>query len=57
MLMFILQTQGAMTVRELIAYRREAEQYLGPDDHLYRVHWVRTVFVVLSFFLGKVVFY
>lgn len=31
-----------MTVRELIAYRREAEQYLGTDDHLYRVHWVRS---------------
>ena len=29
-----------MTVREMIAYRREAEQYLGQDDHLYRVEWV-----------------
>lgn len=40
-----------MTVRELIAYRREAEQYLGTDDHLYRVHWVR---ILLHFFhLGR----
>ena len=27
-------------MRELIAYRREAEQYLGQDDHLYRVDCV-----------------
>ncbi|KAI5118376.1 hypothetical protein M0805_005842 [Coniferiporia weirii] len=33
------RSKGPSSVRELIAYRREAEQYLGPDDHLYRVEW------------------
>ena len=32
------QTQN--TVRELVAYRQEAEQFLGQDDHLYRIKWV-----------------
>ncbi|EJC98662.1 uncharacterized protein FOMMEDRAFT_161493 [Fomitiporia mediterranea MF3/22] len=33
--------QGTTNVRELIAYRREAEQYLGQDDHLYRIDWAQ----------------
>ncbi|KAL5533624.1 hypothetical protein ACEPAG_84 [Sanghuangporus baumii] len=30
---------GGMSVKEMIAYRREAEQYLGQDDHLYRIEF------------------
>ncbi|OCB87068.1 hypothetical protein A7U60_g5803 [Sanghuangporus baumii] len=30
---------GGMSVKEMIVYRREAEQYLGQDDHLYRIEW------------------
>ncbi|KAH8111834.1 hypothetical protein DFH11DRAFT_551441 [Phellopilus nigrolimitatus] len=33
------RNKGATSVRELIAYRREAEQYVGQDEHLYRVEW------------------
>lgn len=34
------QAPERRTVREIIRYRREAEQYVGPDDHLYRAEWV-----------------
>ncbi|KAL5494648.1 hypothetical protein ACEPAI_109 [Sanghuangporus weigelae] len=30
---------GGMSVKEMIVYRREAEQYLGQDDHLYRIEF------------------
>ena len=28
------------TIKELIHYRREAEQYAGSDDHVYKIQWV-----------------
>ncbi len=46
-------TGAATTVREVIAYRRESEQYLGQDEHLYRVEWVRACshdFALVSLF-------
>ena len=43
------------TVRDLISYRREAEQYLGQDDHLYRVEWVSDVWGGQSWLLTRVV--
>ena len=33
-------SRDAATIKEVMAYRREAEQYLGQDDHLYRIEWV-----------------
>ena len=28
------------TIRELVRYRREAEQFLNQDDNLYSIEWV-----------------
>ncbi|KAF7312114.1 Histone deacetylase complex, SIN3 component [Mycena indigotica] len=30
-----------MTDTDIVRYRREAERYVGQDDHLYRMEWVR----------------
>ena len=44
------QAEGrGMSVRDAVLYRREAEQYLGPDDHLYRIDWVRCIFTFQTF--------
>ena len=32
--------QENMTVRDVIVYRREAEQHVGSDENLYRFEWV-----------------
>ncbi|KAF8226309.1 hypothetical protein L208DRAFT_1302590 [Tricholoma matsutake] len=34
------QNSEIITKQDIIRYRREAEQHVGPDDHLYRVQWV-----------------
>ena len=39
---------SASTVRDVISYRREAEQYLGQDENLYRLEWVR-LFILMKF--------
>uniref|UniRef100_A0A0W0G4L7 Putative histone deacetylase complex, SIN3 component n=1 Tax=Moniliophthora roreri TaxID=221103 RepID=A0A0W0G4L7_MONRR len=33
------QSSEALTNKEFIRYRREAERHVGQDDHLYRVQW------------------
>jgi len=40
------------TVRDVIAYRREAEQFLGQDEHLYRVEWVQEARLMRVWLLG-----
>ena len=42
-----------MSVKEMIAYRREAEQYLGQDDHLYRIEWVSHLSEIVFLFSGE----
>jgi len=34
------QNSKNLTTRDIVRYRREAEQHVGQDDHLYRVQWV-----------------
>lgn len=34
-----------MTIHDVIAYRREAEQHVGSDENLYRFEWVGCVCV------------
>ncbi|KAJ7292716.1 histone deacetylase complex, SIN3 component [Mycena rebaudengoi] len=40
----LLQSAGdgtGMSDADIVRYRREAEQHVGQDDHLYRLEWVR----------------
>jgi histone deacetylase complex regulatory component SIN3 len=37
--------QENMTIHDVIAYRREAEQHVGSDENLYRFEWVGCVCV------------
>lgn len=32
--------EESMTIHDVIAYRREAEQHVGSDENLYRFEWV-----------------
>ncbi|KAF8625181.1 hypothetical protein AX15_005490 [Amanita polypyramis BW_CC] len=34
------QSSETITNQDVVRYRREAEKYVGPDDHLYRLQWV-----------------
>lgn len=34
-----LRSSDTLTVTEIVEYRREAEQHVGSDEHLYRVEW------------------
>ncbi|KAG5220956.1 Transcriptional regulatory protein [Salix suchowensis] len=34
-----MQTADALTNRDIVRYRREAERHVGQDDHLYKIKW------------------
>ncbi|KAG6849975.1 hypothetical protein H0H93_002977 [Arthromyces matolae] len=36
-----MQNVENLTRQDMVRYRREAEQHVGQDDHLYRLEWVR----------------
>lgn len=38
-----MQTADALTNRDIVRYRREAERHVGQDDHLYKIKWVSYV--------------
>ncbi|KAF9531885.1 hypothetical protein CPB83DRAFT_760648 [Crepidotus variabilis] len=35
------QSSRNISSQDIIRYRREAERHVGPDDHLYRLQWIR----------------
>lgn len=39
-----VQSYKSISSQDIIRYRREAEQHVGPDDHLYRLQWVSPFF-------------
>ncbi|KAF8640768.1 hypothetical protein AX17_000418 [Amanita inopinata Kibby_2008] len=47
------QSSEVVTNQDVVRYRREAEKHVGPDDHLYRLQWVKDTRKIRVYLVGE----